>query len=92
MCILPGLTYRIHFIVHVGGINHGGIPQTCPDGEKVIRTYVGDGSGYNFRDPDDRRGRQADPISGCEYNHCCTGQNGFMQRAMIDASLSLIHI
>eukprot|EP00969_Alexandrium_andersonii_P191185 8444934-Alexandrium_andersonii.AAC.1 len=54
MCVRPGLTYRIHFIIHVGGLNYGGAPQTCPDGEKVIRCYVGNGSDFNFRGPDER--------------------------------------
>eukprot|EP00969_Alexandrium_andersonii_P097699 4313274-Alexandrium_andersonii.AAC.1 len=40
----------------------------------------------NFKDPDSRHGKQTDPVSGCEYHHRCTGQNGFIQRALIDAS------
>eukprot|EP00969_Alexandrium_andersonii_P365529 15466436-Alexandrium_andersonii.AAC.1 len=59
----PGLTYRIHCALHVGGINDGGVPQTCPDGERVARCYVGNGSEFNFRGPDERGAIQKNPLS-----------------------------
>eukprot|EP00969_Alexandrium_andersonii_P117616 5202642-Alexandrium_andersonii.AAC.1 len=52
----------------------------------MVRCYVGNGPDFNVRDPDERGTIQKDPLSGCNYSRSCTGQSGFMQRAMIDAS------
>ena len=84
--VREGDRHRIHFVIHTGGVEYGGAPQRAPDGERIIGYYVGNGSEFDFHDPDSRRGGEIDPVTGHLNDRKCTGHNGFLQRAMVDAS------